>query len=717
MDHLRLIAGLAALSLADSSLAAQDRPADSTRADSSAFVLPDVSVLGTRQSRNTFETPLAVTAVAPEDGFGAAGYGLDDALRLVPGVLAQSRYGNQDVRLVIRGFGARGAGDRSNAGTSRGIRVLLDGIPETEPDGRTSFDGIDLAAASGVEVVRSNASSVWGNAAGGIVNVSTAPVGPPGAGAEAVGGAFGLRRYAARASTLAGTSRLYFNYVQTGFDGWRAHSWSDRSLLNAGAISPLGARTALRVSLMGTINSFRIPGPLTAAELAAEPRQANAIYAARDERRRNRIARIGVAVEHGQGRPFGLSGLVFVTPKALERSERGTYRDFARYHVGGNLVGRAALRYGGGLRGHLTAGVDEAHQDGAILFYGLTPDGNRGSELRENRREAANNLGGFVQHALVAGDRVTVGLGARYDAIRYSYADRIDPRLDDAKSFTRLTPKATLNLRVSPLHSVYAAVGGGVEAPAGNETDPASTFGQDTVTGLNPLLEPIVSTTYELGTKQALLFGGSGAVREISYDAALYLTQVRNELVPYRGGRFYFTAGRARRVGAELGLRLRAAGGLSLATALTWSRNTYVEYLVDSVHYGRPGRTADYSGNRIVGVPDLIATVQAAYEPPWAERLRLQFGVQGNSRYWADDANTIAVGGFLVASATVGLREPLPVGGGLAVGGFVTVDNLFDRRYVASAFLNPDIVDGVPVAFEPGLPRRVLVGLNLTRAW
>ena len=47
----------------------------------------------------------------------------------IPGVIAQSRYGTSDVRLIIRGFGARGAGDRSNSGTSRGIRVLLDGFP------------------------------------------------------------------------------------------------------------------------------------------------------------------------------------------------------------------------------------------------------------------------------------------------------------------------------------------------------------------------------------------------------------------------------------------------------------------------------------------------------------------------------------------------------------------------------------------------------------
>jgi hypothetical protein len=137
--------------------------------------LPSVSVTATRNPSSILTTPLAITKVTAPDLRGVSGAGLEDALARVPGVIAQSRYGTSDVRLIIRGFGARGAGDRSNAGTSRGIRVLLDGFPETEPDGRTAFDQIDLATAEAVEVVRSNAGSVWGNAAGGVVNILTMP--------------------------------------------------------------------------------------------------------------------------------------------------------------------------------------------------------------------------------------------------------------------------------------------------------------------------------------------------------------------------------------------------------------------------------------------------------------------------------------------------------------------------------------------------------------
>jgi iron complex outermembrane recepter protein len=694
-------------------LVVQD-PAPPARPDSATFTLPDISVLGDRQPKSFFDAPLAATEVQPDDVFGRNGTGLDGALRLVPGVIAQSRAGNHDVRIVIRGFGARGAGDRSNSGTARGVRVLVDGFPETEPDGRTAFDGIDLGAAERIEVVRSNVSSTWGNAAGGVVSVSTTPVG---AGRRAEGetllGAFGLRRVATRAhAVVGGRGVVHATLVRSVLDGWREHSASDRLLLNAGASIPAAPHTRLTAHFLGTINDFRIPGPLTAAELAADPRQANATYRQRDERRLNRVARLGLAARHGEGRPWGLTATAFAQPKDLTRSERGTFREFDRWHVGGSLVGRGAFDYGSSLRGAVSVGLDEAYQNGPARFWSLSPEGGKGATLESDQREGANSIGVFAQHQLELGDRLALIAGARYDVIRYSYEDELVPRLDAARSFSRLTPKLAVNYRLGPAHSAYASLGGGVEAPAGNETDPSGTFGQDTVIGLNPLLEPIVSTTWELGTRQAL-GGGSGPLRFLTYDAALYYTRVRNEIVPYRGGRFYFSAGRVRRMGAELGLRAELAGGLSLGTALTWSDNEYLEYVVDSVHYGRPGATADYSDNRIVGVPAFIGGAQAAWEPRVAP-LRAQVALDATAGYWADDANSVRVPGYSIWSLTLGTRDPVAIGGGVAVGGFVTLANLFDRAHVASAFLNPDVVDGVPVAFEPGLPRHLLISLSVS---
>jgi iron complex outermembrane recepter protein len=673
-------------------------------------VLPPVTVTATRQATNLFVVPLAVTQIKKADLFGTTGYGLDDALTLVPGVVVQSRYGNQDVRIAIRGYGARGAGDRSNAGTTRGIRVLLDGFPETEPDGRTSLDGVDLAAIHQVEVVRSNASAVWGNAAGGVVSLSTLPQeGTPALALEPMAGAFGLRRYTARASTaLGGQGRLGASFVRSQVDGWREHSASERSLLNVALREPVAAHTQLGVYAVGSENLFRIPGPLTIAQVAAAPRQANATYLARDERRFNRVARLGLTVDHQLSDRVGVGALLYVNPKSLQRSERGTFRDFTRYHVGGN----ASLRIG-----TLLVGADYALQDGAILFYSLTPQGTRGDTIRDDKAEGASNAGLFVTERLSFGpeDRWTVSVGARYDDITYDYRSYITPATNARRSFTGLTPKAGLTYRLSPSHSIYASVGGGIEAPAGNETDPASTFGQDTVTAINPLLDPIRSTTFELGTKQLLTLSGPSFLREISYDVALYQTAVRNEIVPYRGGRFYFTAGRVRRRGAEVGARIATRIGLALQAAVTWTDHRYTDYRVDSVHYGRPGQFADYGGNKVVGVPSFTRAFALDIAPAPLRPLQVRLGMEGMSAFYVDDANQVKVPAHQFYSLTLGTGDDVELGSRVGINAFVTIHNLLDRRYVASAFLNPDVVGGEPVAFEPGLPRNVVVGVSLAR--
>ncbi|MDE3128865.1 MAG: TonB-dependent receptor [Gemmatimonadota bacterium] len=703
MRHVSL--ALAALCLAGVS-AAHSASAQRAESRDSARTLPGVTTTATRTPSPLLATPLAISEIAAPDLHATRGFGLDEALTLVPGVIAQSRYGTSDVRLVIRGFGARGAGDRSNAGTSRGVRVLVDGFPETEPDGRTAFDMVDLAAADRVEVIRSNASADWGNASGGLVSVRTVPgAGAPPMTVQPMFGDFGLARYAVRTAAPLTGGMAWANFTNTSFDGWRDHSAARRALFVGGIVGQVSPSTRLGFYASGVNNLFRIPGPLTWDEVQADPRQSNATYAARDERRYNRIARLGATVEHVLDSATTLSGMVFASPKYLQRSERGTFRDFTRYHLGANAVVRHGLTPAPGVRAQLTAGADEAFQDGAILFYSLV-DGQRGPDLRDNKGEGANNLGFFAEGELALGNRMTLSAGGRYDDVTYYAHSFIDPSLNDNRAFTRLTPKLGASWRLSATSSVYGNIGGGIEVPAGNETDPGPGMPP---TGINPLLDPIRSTTYELGYKQAA--GGLGPVW-MSYDLALYDIEVANEIVPYNGGRFYLTAARARRRGAELGLSAQGPAGLFGGAAVTWSRNRYLDYIVDSTYLGAPGATADYSGHKVMGVPDVMANAELGVELPKLSALRLKAGVEHSGWYWADDANSVRVPGYTLLNLTLETRRPLLQAGGIGVHGFVSVQNVTNRKYIGSAFLNPDRVNGVPVAYEPGLPRTVVVSLT-----
>jgi iron complex outermembrane receptor protein len=449
------------------------------------------------------------------------------------------------------------------------------------------------------------------------------------------------------------------------------------------------------------------------AQALATPRAANATYASRDERRHNRVGRIGLTLDHSLSSASSLSGLLYLNPKVLQRSERGTFRDFNRYHLGGNLIYRAAADLSPTVRSSTVIGADEAYQNGTILFYSLASDGTRGAELRDNKGEGAYNTGVFAQEHLLFNERLGVDLGARYDIIRYDYRSFIQPKLNAGKSFKRVTPKVGLNYMLSPVHSFYANVGGGIEAPAGNETDPASTFGQDTVTAINPLLDAIRSTTFESGTKHLINVPVLGKTSTLSYDVAAYWTEVRNDIVPYRGGRFYFTAGKVRRRGVEAGASFQVPGGLELRGNTSYSRNRYVEYVVDSVHYGKPGAFASYAGNHVAGVPNSSYAASVARSLGAALPLRLELGVRGVGEYFADDANRVQVPAYHTFGFTVATSRPIALGDRVESRAFLTVENLTNRRFIGSAFVNPDVVNGVPVAFEPGSPRSVVLSISL----
>ena len=693
---------------------AQSQDSQRTGADSAQTLSP-VTVTATRRAESVLVTPLAVTIIGKADLENRRGYGLDEALHAVPGVFAASRYGASDVRLTIRGFGARGAGDRSNAGTSRGVRVLIDGIPETEPDGRTSFDLVDLAAAERVEIVRSNSSALYGNAAGGLVGLSTLrSVTGPFLAASQMSGSFGLLRSVVEGGGRVGSGTVNGTFTNTVQEGWRAHSDARRSLFNAAYASLPASRTDVGLFLAFANDLFHIPGPLTRAQADANPRAANATYAARDERRYNRVGRIGITLDQGLGSASSLAAMLFVNPKVLQRSERGTFRDFNRYHFGGNAMFKIDSRITDRIRGATLFGADAAHQDGTILFYSLTPAGKRGTELRDNKAEGATNTGVFAQEEIYIGESWKVQLGARYDDIRYDYRNFITPKINAAKSFQRVSPKIGTSFVFAPGHSLYASLGGGIEAPAGNETDPAGTFGQDTVVAINPLLDAIRSTTYEAGTKNFVPLSGR-ALSLLSYEAAVYRTEVQNEIIPYRGGRFYFTAGKVRREGLELGGGLAGPNGLSMRGSLTLSRNHYIKYIVDSVHYGRAGFTANYAGNEVAGTPKMFWGLSLGRDIPVGIPLGARIEMRGVGDYFLDDANAVKVPGYQTVDFTLTLGQLTGVGSGLSFGGFVTVANVLDKKFIGSAYTNPDVVAGAPVAYEPGAPRTVAVSVRVSR--
>ena len=265
------------IAAAGCALAIGSEPASSQ--DTAATRLEPVVVqVGRGVHRSPLELPFAVTVQIPDSlRPGQRHLSLDDVLWLIPGLSVSNRNNpSQDPRISIRGFGAR------SAFGVRGIRVLRDGIPLTLPDGQTPVDYLDLESVGRVEVMRGSASSLYGNAGGGVVDIRTAdpPAVPVSVGLRMSDGAFDTRRLVAKAGGMSDGFAYQANVARTESDGYRDYSRQrmtngfarlsrdDAPRAGSGGSRTRGAQIAARVAVRrhGPDSGFSAPG--TTASLA-----------------------------------------------------------------------------------------------------------------------------------------------------------------------------------------------------------------------------------------------------------------------------------------------------------------------------------------------------------------------------------------------------------------------------------------------------------------
>ncbi|MEX2177732.1 MAG: TonB-dependent receptor [Gemmatimonadaceae bacterium] len=657
--------------------------------------------------RSPLDLPYAITTVRPDSlAPGQAHTQVEQTLGSLPGVTVANRANpSQDARLSIRGFGAR-----SPFGV-RSIRVLRDGMPLTLPDGQTPIDYLDLEAVGHVEIIRGTASSLYGNASGGVVDLRTAP--PPRASAALQGrswtGSNGLQRHAALLGGSSGVTNYTANVGRTSADGARAHA--RQRLTNAFArASTVAKGTAITVvGLALDMPLAENPGALTRAQFDSAPHMADPINITRNARKEVRQAQLGVSAL----RPLGGGG-----GDALAQVFGGTrslYNPLAFAVVGiDRASGGASLRATlpvttGTLTHRVSAGVDAQRMSDARRNWsncnGVTAVtancptlGTEQGRLQIDQREIVTSVGPYVRgETEMAGGRVRGTLAVRADATTFEVRDAFltDGRDDSGtRTMRAVSPMAGVVARLAALHAVYANVSTAFETPTttelGNQPDGTA--------GLNADLDPQYATTYEVGAK--------GLLRTVQYDVALFTTAVRNELiqfeVPGGGGRTYFrNAGRTRRRGME-GALATAMGPASLHLAYTLSRFRFTDY--------QTGTSPQYAGNVIPGIPEhqLQANVTL--------RARDAFLVAewlGKSEAYLNDANEATAPGFTVTNLRAGITSAF---GRPWIRPVVGVQNLFDRQYAGSIAVNAAGTLTTAKFYEPSPGRTWIIGLSAATA-
>lgn len=633
------------------------------------ILLEPVEVTAPRVEKFLNKVPFSVGIVDKENiQLGRPTIGLDESLNEIPGVYTQNRYNfAQDTRISIRGFGARAAFG------VRGIKILVDGIPLTLPDGQSQTDSIDLGSTERIEVIRGPVSALYGNASGGVISITTEE-GPeePFIGARTVLGSFGLQKYQAKAGGQIKDINSLLNLSRLDLDGFRDHSETENVLFNGKLRYTINENSDLTL-LLTYLDApvAQDPGALTREELEQDRKQAAPANLLRDA---------GESVKDGR------SGIVyrnyFSQNHEINLSIYGSVRDFSQRLPFG-IVSFDRLLLGGGAKyvwdrsiwsraNRLIAGIDVEYQNDDRKNFDYADEKEKG-QLTLDQKEEVNNIGIFMQNEFQILDNLEITLGLRYDYIHFSVDDFFtsedDPNDSGSITFNELSPK--VGVLYSPLSflNMYGNFSTSFETPTTTElANSPSGAG-----GFNPDLKPQKAISYEAGLKGFIW-------NRLTYDLAVFYADVKDELIPFQipevpGREFFRNAGKSRHYGLELGLSLEVIDGLKLTVAYTLLNFKFKDFETEE---------GNFDGKRVPGIPPNQLYAEIFYKNP--------YGFYGGvelfyvDSFFVNDSNTEKNGNYVVSNLRIGYQKR--VFRHWEISPFLGLNNVFDEKYNSSVRVN-----------------------------
>lgn len=667
-----------------------------------ATILDPIVTSVTRDQRSLSEVAAAVSVADTSAIRRGRTVGLDETLRMMPGVEATSRYGTDEVSIGIRGSAARGPQ------ALRGIAVLLDGIPVTESDGRTRLDLIELAATRQVEVVRGPVSALYAGSSGGVVNlVSRSGRDSPGISGGARRGAFGFQKFDGSAGGVfaGGRGSGFAAGSYTSADGYRSHSDGSNSRAQVAFDFVAGPDTRVAIEANGSRLDLRLPGSLSQAEFDADPYAAIPSAFRFGVRRADTRYRAGARLE--QAFDAGMAtGYFFYGGRTLDLPNPGGTADLNLHRAQGGARFRSDGVAGSSI--DATVGFDYDNLFGTDRRW-ENEEGVRGG-LQDDGYFSVPNLGVYTQAAWQLSRPVGVTLGLRYDRVAYRFESYVAEGIPHQEtSFDQLSPRLSALWGPDSATSLYASVGRGTEVPIIGELSASPGA------PLRSSLRPKSLWNYEVGARRVI----DGRVL---LEGAAFYADVRGEFVPITidGEPFSENASRSRNIGVELGVTAQASRQLELGAGYTFldlRLRDYTSLVLDSTG---TLHEVNFGGKLLPAVPRHRITGEARFRPLAAVDLGMQ--VEWQSVVYVETSNADAGTWYFQAEpgapveqvafravparAIVYLNAAWRLGPATLLAG---VENLFGLRHTGTVVAN----EAFGRFYEAGPPVSVSLGLRL----
>jgi iron complex outermembrane receptor protein len=684
----------------------------------SETILEDVVTTSNRFEQKSFDAPASLQAVSREVIEDAGPQvNLSESLNRIPGVVALNRQNYaQDLQISIRGFGAR------TAFGIRGVRLIVDGIPATIPDGQGQSATVSLTSTDRIEVLRGPLAQLYGNAAGGVIQTFTreAPDRPELL-IQGHTGSFGTNRTDWQYADKVGKFGLVADYSTFKTDGFRQNSQAERNQFNGKLTYQHNDQT--KIDFIANIFDMPYgndPAGLSQAEAIATPE-----YSRRNQNQRKIIKQnqVGTVLTHAIDGVSKISGRVYggnrenthfnnFTPTP---SWVGLERDY--YGLGLNYSSKSTIA---GKDTLWVAGFDfdkstEINQAGGSTLGNVEKNGT----LTRNEDRLAQNTDFYAQANMLLNEKWSILGGARSTNVKLASTNLggiiispsttptpvLSSSLGEVK-FNAVNPVLGVTYHATERMNIYANYGRGLETPTLAEMS----YDLSLANAFNTSLMASRSNHYETGVKWL-------PSNRSRLDVAAFYVKTSNEIITAESDgvtAFTNSPGGTTRKGLELAYQNQFNSSMKFnltGTLINAEFNNGFSY--DTTSRGVTTTNRVTAGNKIPGIPNGMAYSSLQWSGTDFQRNKyrqvmgtlatFEFVTAGANHSSDTNTDSTKAGGYSIYNLRLAHRLDI---NSMTLTGYGQLNNLTDKKYMGSMII------GNSAPFEPAPGRNWMIGLN-----
>ncbi len=632
-----------------------------------------------------YRTPGGVEIVPAEAFRDQRSATVKDMLDYVPGVYAQTKYGQEDSRMSIRGSGL------SNPNHLRGLLLLQDGMPFNGADGFGDFQEIDPLAFRHAEVYKGANALQYGSAyLGGAVSF-VSPTGRdwPGFLTRFEGGSFG----SARGQIAGGGHKDGWDYFITPTysksEGFRDHSEQEYKRLNANVGYKFNDRAETRFFLQYNNIDQDIPGSVTRTQALSAPKTTVATSFTRDTQRDIDSLRIGNKTTFLVGDFEVTAGGYFRNRTLYHPLSFGVIDDRSKEYLAFSRAQTEGMLFG--YKDRFLIGANMFGGNNKHQIFGPLNSGVQGSKTTHADQNAVT-VDVYAENQFFVIPTVALVTGIQGSYADRESKDRLGTGTNDSGqvSYENVNPKLGVLWDVRPDMQVFGNYSWSTEPPNFSALNPTATAGFFAI-------KPQKAQTAEIGTR--------GRIGDWGWDVSLYNAWLKNEmqvLTANDGSTQTLNTPRTVHRGIEAGADVPVWKGMFVTGA---GNNDKVRLRAAySLNDFRFDDDARYRDNRLPVIPLHYLRAELRYDHPRG----FYFGPNvewSPSPAYIDNANTVQATSY----ALLGFKAGWNFDNGLKL--FFDARNLLDKTYIADVTV-ASAATAASANLNPGIGRSLYGGIE-----